>query len=322
MKTRPEIVLEIGATHCGFADALKLIDATKAGGADAIKVQICSPELMVHPDHPLTVTYKQYYKLGRGIGLETVTEDMATILERRKLSPEEWKALIKYAHEQDLKFYATVGSLYDLSIANLIWVDGIKICSGDVTYHQLIHEAAMTGIPIQLDTANSTLEEIQNALEIIWAPINPVEVTIHHCPSGYPAPNESVNLNALVQLICTFDNDEYVKHGFSDHSLNHTACVIATSMGVDYIEKTLTSSRYQAGPEHCFSLEPNEIADFVALIRSVPILMGKADYEIDHKKQASIRRGVYYTQAKHGETEITEFLRPFNGTSPADVYKK
>ena len=52
---------------------------------------------------------------------------------------------------------------------------------------------------IQLDTGNSTLGEIETAVDAIGSEGNQ-NIVIHQCPSGYPARIESVNLRIIPTL--------------------------------------------------------------------------------------------------------------------------
>ena len=67
--------------------------------------------------------------------------------------------------------------------------NSIKIASSDINYHQLISKAAKTKFSIQIDTGNSTIEEIEQTIKIIKKQNND-KIIIHYCPTGYPAKNE------------------------------------------------------------------------------------------------------------------------------------
>ncbi len=54
--------------------------------------------------------------------------------------------------------------------------------------------------------------------------------------------------------------------GFSDHTLGIEAAVEAVKRGACIIEKHLTLSRADGGPDAAFSLEPSE---FAALVREI-----------------------------------------------------
>jgi len=140
----------------------------------------------------------------------------------------------------------------------------IKIMGADMTHLKLIEAAAETGLPILLD-ARCTLEELIKAVNVCWD-ANNIDVTIVHCPAGYPAKAENIYLNEIRGLKKVFPLCDI---GYSDHSPGYDMCVAAVAMGATYIEKTVTMDRNQHGPEHIMSLIPAEVGKFVEAIREV-----------------------------------------------------
>jgi len=75
-----------------------------------------------------------------------------------------------------------------------------------------------------------------------------------HCISEYPTNPKEVNL----KFIQTLKHVYKVPVGFSDHTLGWEIALAAVAIGADTIEKHLTLSRNQKGPDHFFALEPKE----------------------------------------------------------------
>ena len=90
------------------------------------------------------------------------------------------------------------------------------------------------------------------------------------CTSIYPCPFEQVNLSVLK------DYD-----GLSDHTIGWEVPVAAVAMGAKIIEKHLTLSRTDGGPDACCALEPMEFADMVYRIRNVEKAMGDGVKKIE-----------------------------------------
>ena len=88
-------------------------------------------------------------------------------------------------------------------------------------------------VALQLDTGNSTLGEIEAAVEVIARAGNE-RIIIHHCPSGYPARRDGINLRVIQTLKAMFAYLRTlapVKHTV-DNSLPPTPCpVCKTSHG-------------------------------------------------------------------------------------------
>jgi sialic acid synthase SpsE len=85
-----------------------------------------------------------------------------------------------------------------------------------------------------------------------------------YCVSKYPTPLNKVDFRNLSRL-----ETLYPIWGFSDHTVGHGAAVIAAASGAKVIEKHFTMDRKLFGPDQVCSLEPDELKQMVAEIRSV-----------------------------------------------------
>ena len=88
---------------------------------------------------------------------------------------------------------------------------------------------------IQLDTGMASLAEIENAVDLIEANGN-TNIIIHHCPSGYPARAEGINLNVITTLKQMFS----YPIAFSDRSPGYDID-IAVTLGANMVEKNYYS---------------------------------------------------------------------------------
>src|SRR6185369_17740031 len=95
---------------------------------------------------------------------------------------------------------------------------------------------------------------------------------IHHVPTGYPAKAGNINLRMITTLRQMFPDCAI---GFSDHSPGGAMDIAALALGAALIEKTITLDRTRRAPEHIMSLEPQDMRDFVAIIRAVEAAMGR-----------------------------------------------
>jgi N,N'-diacetyllegionaminate synthase len=282
-----KIVFEIGPTHSGLRSALSLIGAAAAAGADAVKFQMIDADKLMNNPHQ-EFSYGILNNLGR---YETVSESLYEILKRRELTKDEWLEIISFTKMKGLEFYTTVTTLEELEFALVAGVDSIKIASGDITFHQLIREAAKSGLLVQIDTGNATMEEIEEAINVIRSCGNN-SILVHHCPPGYPARDDEVFIETLSYIKEKFD----VEAAFSDHSPGWHMDIAALSKGVSLIEKTLTLNKETRSPEHMFSLTPEEATIFVKQIRSVESALKPGIRTIDENskiKMRNVRRSPY-----------------------------
>ena len=261
------IVLEAGPTHYGLESALALVDAAAASGADAIKFQIGDAKRLI-PDPDVMFTYT--YLVDKHTGETAVcTESLQEILLRRQLTTEEWRTVAARCREKGITFFATAFNVEDFELFQDIGVDCVKICSGDISYHHILREAAKYPWVVQIDTGSATIGEVADAVEVLEQ-AGTSRIIINHCPSGYPANLESVHLRVLTSLRTLFPYPV----AFSDHNPGSTMDIAAVALGCNMLEKTITLDRTIRSPEHIMSLEPDEIVNFIHTIRDVETALG------------------------------------------------
>ncbi len=315
------ITFEAGPTHQGLESAKRLAKYAKEAGGNAIKFQVFDPlRLVADPDLPFTY---QVLINADSEELETVTEPLRDILLRRQLKLEEWRELKKYCDEINLAFFATACFHEDVDFLVEIGCHSIKIASADVNHLPFIKYAAKTGLSIQLDTGMASTGEMEVAVDAIRAEGNN-NIIIHHCPSGYPAHLESINLRAIPTIKQLFS----CPVAFSDHSVGWNMDIAAVAVGANMVEKTITENRATRSVEHVMSLEPRDTKRFVEVIRETEVALGKSRRvlsEVERKKRDAVRRSVHAIKdlpAGHIITEADiDYRRPGTGISPDRLFE-
>jgi N-acetylneuraminate synthase len=94
-----------------------------------------------------------------------------------------------------------------------------------------------------------------------------------------------MNLRTIPDLIGTFDTVV----GLSDHSLGLAVAVTAVALGARVIEKHLTLSRADGGPDSAFSLEPDEFRATVDAVRCAERALGQVRYGPIEREEASLK---------------------------------
>ncbi|MFW8600408.1 N-acetylneuraminate synthase family protein [Desulfobacterota bacterium M19] len=315
------ITFEAGPTHDSVDSAKSLVSLAAQAGANAIKFQIFDADRLV-ADKKQLFSYQVLVDKQSG-KTETVEEPLYDILRRRQLSHPEWKEIKRLSDALGLAFFATVGFEEDLAFLENLDCDSVKIASADINHWPLIRRAAQTGMCIQLDTGNATLGEIEDAVDIIHHEGNE-RIIIHQCPSGYPAYLPSVNLRIIETLRQVFPYPV----AYSDHTPGHDIDIAALAMGANLIEKTITLDRMTKSVEHMFSLEPDDMHNFIKRIRDVEEALGNPRRIMQKEELANrnkIRRSVFLTKDTPAGTMLKdlaiEFRRPGDGISP-DQYEK
>ena len=313
------ITFEAGPTISNLSTALSLVEEAAKSGADAIKFQIFNPDKLVK-DKKQMFTYSILVNRETG-ELKEVSEPLYDILSRRCLSKKEWQIVKNKADMLNLAFFSTIGFEEDLEFLKNMKCDSVKIASSDVNHFPLLRLAAKSGMNVQLDTGNSDLNEIKDAVAVLEKE-GCKSIIIHQCPSGYPAKLPSICLRMIKTLKDNFPNYPIA---YSDHTPEADMDIAAVSLGANLVEKTITLNRMTPSVEHLFSLEPKDMRGFIERIRNLETALGSFNREITDKQKADrrlLRRSPYLTQNVSKCESISnvgiEFRRPGVGMSPIE----
>lgn len=308
------VIAEAGVNHNGDLQlALRLCDAARQAGADAVKFQTFRARDLVVPGAP-TAQYQ---------ARQTGAQDQYAMLEALELSEDQHRAIQAHCDAIGIEFFSTPFSADALGMLVRLGVRRIKLSSGELTHRALVQQAAATGLPLLLSTGMGTMEEIREALDWVRQARGDLRaVTVFHCTSAYPAPDESLNLSAIVSM----QRDLGVAIGYSDHSEGIEAALAAVALGATVIEKHLTLDRALPGPDHAASLEPAEFKRMVDGIRRVVAMCGdgvKAPTPAERDTARVARRSVAAACDIPAGTLITADMlvcrRPATGVPPRDI---
>lgn len=308
-KDRVFIVAELSANHNGSKQlAIDSIKAIKECGADAVKFQTYTAD---------TITLKcdkDDFKIKGTIWENKYLYD----LYKEAYTPWEWhEELFDVARKEGLICFSTPFDFTSVDFLESIGNPIYKIASFEITDIPLIEYAASKGKPMILSTGIAKEEDIELALETCYKAGNR-DITLLKCTSSYPAPIEDSNLIMIKDM-----SEKYkVKTGLSDHTMGFIAPVAATCLGATIIEKHFILDRKAGGPDASFSMEKDEFAEMVKLVRLAEKSIGKVDYTLS-KEQISSRsfsRSLYAVKnIKKGDNitlENVKSIRPGYGLHP------
>ncbi|MGV3570248.1 MAG: N-acetylneuraminate synthase [Ramlibacter sp.] len=307
------VIAEAGVNHNGdLGLALQLCDAAQAAGADAVKFQTFRAEDLVLPGAP-TAGYQ---------ARQTGEQDQFAMLRKLELGPLEHAALRDHCARIGIEFFSTPFSEAAVDLLLQLGVPRMKMPSGELTHRALIARAAATGLPLLLSTGMATLDEVREALAWVREARGGLQgVTVLHCTSAYPAPDESLNLLALQTMASALD----VPVGYSDHSTGIEAALAAVALGATVIEKHLTLDRTLSGPDHAASLEPDAFRRMVEGIRRVSRMRGdgvKAPRPQEADAARVARRSIVAASPIAAGTVLEPSMlacrRPATGIAPRD----
>lgn len=303
------IIAELSANHNHDIDqALRLIEAAKEAGADAIKLQTYTADtLTIDSD-------KEYFRIK------------GTIWEGKNLyklygeayTPWEWHAQLKRAADNlRVHLFSTPFDPTAVDFLADLDVPAFKIASFEMVDLPLIAKIAAAGRPIIMSTGMSTLAEVDEAVQAVRA-AGGEELALLKCTSAYPSPPEAMNLRTIPHMAAAFD----VPVGLSDHTLGVAVPVVAVSLGACIIEKHFTLSRAVPGPDSSFSLEPHEFRQMVDEVRVAEQALGAVSYAVTEAEAPSraFRRSLFVVQdVRAGEPftpENVRSIRPGHGLAP------
>jgi pseudaminic acid synthase len=300
-------IAELSANHNqDFERAVRIVQAAKSAGADAIKLQTYTPD---------TITLRSDRECFRIKG--------GTLWDGRTLhdlygeanTPWEWHSrLQKVAAELGLDFFSSPFDHSAVDFLETLKVPAYKIASPEIVDLPLIEKVAHTGKPLIISTGMATREEIQEGVETARR-AGAKEIVLLKCTSAYPSPPEEMNLRAIPELERAFG----VPVGLSDHSVGIAVPVVAVALGACIIEKHLTLSRSDKGPDSAFSLEPEEFKAMVDAVRVAEKALGQAQIGPVAKEEASrvFRRSLFVVEdMKSGEaftSRNVRSIRPSDG---------
>jgi pseudaminic acid synthase len=305
------VIAELSANHHQSLDrAMELVRAAHRAGADAIKLQTYTPDTMtIDCDAPP-------FRIGAG-----------TIWEGRNLyelyaeaqTPWEWHApLAREAAALGLHCLSTPFDASAIGFLDELEFPALKIASFELVDLELIAAAAATGRPLVVSTGMATAEEIDAAVSTARAN-GAGGVALLRCNSAYPAPAAEMDLRTIPDMMQRWQ----CPIGLSDHSLGSAASIVAVALGASILEKHITLSRSEPGPDSSFSLEPDEFAALVRDVRDAEAAVGSVRYGPQERERASLafRRSIFavadIAAGDRLSRDNVRVIRPGDGLAPA-----
>ena len=249
-------ISELGNAHNGdFGRALRLIDAAKAAGADAIKLQCYTPDELValRGDGPAPEPWG-----SQGFTMRTLYEKAAT--------PFEWfEKLFRYCTfaNSRIPIFSSVFGLESLALLESLNCPAYKIARLDNGHSELIVACMKTGKPVMVSTSKP--------------------MTMHgdferlYCPPGYPTQVADVRLPVFGDL-AEWDGAHEAEYsgfvGLSSHCLAPELPIAAVARGAKLIEMHFHLEAEPSELEANVSLNEREFAAMVRSVRATEELLG------------------------------------------------
>lgn len=328
------IIAEAGVNHNGKLDlALKLCDAAKECGADAIKFQTWKTEEIVTKSAALARYQHE--------NINSKSQNQFEMLKALELSYDDFRIIQTYCKRIGIEFLSTPDEEYSLQFLSTLNLPFIKLGSGEVTNIPYLKKVGALKKDVLLSTGMTYLSDVDIAYRTLLES-GATSVSLMHCTTNYPCPMNEVNLQAMQTLKYAFN----CKVGYSDHTMGIEIPIAAVAMGAEIIEKHFTLDQEMDGPDHKASLNPMQLKDMIAAIRNIEKALGdgikrpnKSELEISkvvlkrivancpiHKgeilteEKLTVKRSSYGINANLWETIIgSQALYDFNTDEPIRI---
>lgn len=253
--SRTFVIAEIGNNHLGRPEsAHEMLDAAADSGVDAVKFQLYTPELLVTSDMPV---------------LAHVPKSEATTQRERfskmRLPDEAYQDLANHAAERGVVFLTTP---FDRESVDLLdpFLQAYKIASGEANNYGLIDYIIAKNKPILLSTGMCSEADIDALVDRL-----PTDRSaILHCIGSYPTPDDQASLAVIARM-----RDRYrLPIGYSDHTVDTLAPVMAVAMGATVIEKHFLIDPDSPAGDRALSITPQQMSQMVEDIRRVESMLG------------------------------------------------
>ena len=295
------IIAEISANHNGsISNAIKLINMAKQNGANSVKLQTYTPDMMTIKENKIK------FKIRKGLWKNYNLWDLYNLGQ----TPLSWhKRLFNHAKSKGIKIFSTPFSEDAIKILEKINCPAYKIASFEMNDYNLVKSAAKTKKPLILSTGMSNLDEIDKAVRIVKNN-GCKDLTLLYCVSNYPSTSRDFNLNYIRKFKEKFN----CKVGLSDHSLGSEVARYSLIAGATVFEKHIALPNQKKGLDLKFSLKGSQLKKYCEdLIKTHSLIKNKnlnrSDEELENK---IFRRSIYAVKdIAKGEFFTKENIRTF-----------
>jgi N,N'-diacetyllegionaminate synthase len=250
-----EIIAELAQGYEGKPQqAATLIAAAAAAGADAAKLQLVYASELGVPGY-------KYYELFKTLEMPDAA----------------WADLADLARRKNIALHLDIFGRRSLALAERIGAAAIKVHGTDMANEGLLNDVAKCSIPrVLLACGGAFRGEIARAIKLLAGK----RLVLLFGFQGYPTPNSANQISRLREYAShVAASDATIAVGFADHApvgqpLRFAVPATAIGAGATVLEKHLTLAQVMRLEDHEAALNPDDFAEFVALMRSCKEALG------------------------------------------------
>ncbi len=261
-------IADIAANHDGNLQRAKdLIYLAAEAGADAAKFQHFEAGKIVSDFGFKALTEQKSHQANWEKSVFEVYEDASV--------PRSWTCELRdTCHDAGIHFFSAPYDFEAVALLDSAGVPAFKIGSGDITWVKMIERIALSGKPVFLATGASDISDVTRAMDILSKYDLPI--CLMQCNTNYTGTIENlrhVHLNVLKTYEIMWPN---VMRGLSDHTPGHATVLGAVALGARVIEKHFTDDKDRVGPDHAFSMAPQDWREMVERTRELESALGSS----------------------------------------------
>ena len=267
----PFVIAEIGINHNGSLEiAKKLIDAAHSVGADAVKFQKRTVDVVYSPEE---LARERDNPFGKTNG------DLKRGLEFGK---KEYDEIDRYSKEKGILWSASPWDEGSVDFLEQYDPPFYKIASASATDKDLITYIKSKGRPVIVSTGMMDDAMIDSVVKILGED----GLVIMHCTATYPAKNTELHIRNIPRLIKKYPKAHI---GYSGHEVGVWSTLVAASLGACVLERHITLDRAMWGSDQAASLEVPGFEHLIKQIRILPEVFGE-DKKVILESEAPIAK--------------------------------
>lgn len=271
----PFVIAEIGINHNGSMEiAKKLIDGAVSAGADAVKFQKRTVDVVYTPEE---LSRPRENPFGPTNG------DLKRALE---FGRKEYDEIDRYCKEKGIMWFGSPWDEQSVDFLEQYNPPCYKIASPCNADKDLLQYIKSKGRPIIVSTGMSDEDLIEKIVKLLGEK----DLVIMHCTSTYPADNAQLHLKNIPRLIKKYPQ-AFI--GYSGHEVGAYPPLVAATLGACVIERHITVDRQMWGSDQAASLELAGLHRIVKELRELKKYLGEdRKYVLESEKpiQTKLRR--------------------------------
>lgn len=306
------IMADLGLTNGGdIKRTFDLIDAAHELGVDAVKFQMIGPETLLG-DKTIEYTYPT---LNDG----PQTENMYDMFSALTYTEEEWSKIANYVRSKNLEFICTAHYLGAVPMLERIGVNIHKICTWSMTHKRLVQAIGNTGKALMLDTGAFTTQTLIKTLDWHVEAGGRGALILHDFHTN---DDSEMNFRAIPFMKNLFG----CPVGYTPQGRDNDMDFMSIGLGVNILEKRLTTDRSIAQNGHIKAIEPHEFSKWISRVKELESTLGSAnilpthaDFEQSQKYFKSLYLKVGVQEGEQITDNMLEARRPGTGISASEV---